>query len=61
MNPMSADLTSLYINGTNPKKKRDEKLPPADLEYEQWRHGEWFNDLYADSREQPTQTHRGRK
>jgi len=53
-NPLSADLASPYINGTNnPKKKRVEKIPPADLPYEAWRYGEWFDDLYADSREPP--------
>lgn len=60
-NPLSADLHSPYINGgNNPKKKRAEKLPPVDLEYEAWRHGEWFDNLYADSREQPPpRTRRG--
>jgi len=53
-NPLSADLASPYINGgSNPKKKRVEKVLPADLPYETWRYGQWFENLYADSREPP--------
>ena len=60
--PMSADLASPYINGTNnPKKKRVEKVPPADLPYETWRQ-DLVARLYVDSREPPPpRTRRGRK
>jgi len=60
-NPMSADLASPYINGGTNKKKREEKIPPADLPYETWRQ-DLVARLYADSREPPPpRTHRGRK
>lgn len=51
-NPLSADLASPYIHGNNPKKKRDEKLAPADLQHEQER-DDFVARLYADSREPP--------
>jgi hypothetical protein len=52
-NPLSAELHSPYINGgNNLKKKREEKLAPADLPYETWRQ-DLIARLYADSREPP--------
>jgi hypothetical protein len=56
-NPLSADLASPYINGTNPKKKR-EKLPPADLEYEAWRRDMVYR-IYG-PQEESVKTRRGR-